>query len=299
MGAMTKKHRPRQKPRVFLFFSGKFGIKPTTMRFRSIFTLTGLLLVPSAFLVGVPGCGGGGGSSNSGGPVPTATATVSAPKPTSTSTPVPTNRPSPTATSRPTATSLLLRVAAIGDSITQGVGVSDAGVNAYPALLSRRLGAKYQVRNFGVSGATLLNRSDAAYRRQTAFRSALEFQPDFVVIALGTNDAGSALTPALRNSFQTQYQVLINAFRSANPRARLFLCLPAPIFPANSDRSVTLQFQILPLIREIAAANRIEIVDLNSPLLGRSDWFSDRIHPNNAGANVIAEQVYRALIANS
>src|SRR4051812_40315304 len=49
-----------------------------------------------------------------------------------------------------------VRVACVGDSITFGSGIPDREHNAYPAQLANLLGDRYEVRNFGVSGATLL-----------------------------------------------------------------------------------------------------------------------------------------------
>ncbi len=62
-----------------------------------------------------------------------------------------------------------IRVACVGDSITAGVGA--AGGQAYPVQLGRMLGSKWEVRNFGVSGCTLLNRGDSPYQKQGAFKA--------------------------------------------------------------------------------------------------------------------------------
>jgi hypothetical protein len=49
------------------------------------------------------------------------------------------------------ATAQVVKVACVGDSITEGAGVDNPGVNAYPVVLGRLLGTNYQTRNFGVS----------------------------------------------------------------------------------------------------------------------------------------------------
>ena len=83
----------------------------------------------------------------------------------------------------------VIRVACVGDSITFGAGVGDREKNSYPAVLGRLLGEKWQVKNFGVSGATMLNKGDKPYTKQKAFAAALEFKPNVVLIKLGTNDS--------------------------------------------------------------------------------------------------------------
>src|SRR4051812_9583099 len=49
-----------------------------------------------------------------------------------------------------------LRVACVGDSITFGAGLKDRAHNAWPVRLGAWMGDGYEVRNFGVSGTTVL-----------------------------------------------------------------------------------------------------------------------------------------------
>src|SRR3712207_5545352 len=83
----------------------------------------------------------------------------------------------------------VFRVACVGDSITYGAGVSGREKNSYPAVLGQWLGTKWDVRNFGVSGATLLKKGNRPYWKQQKFADALQFKPDVVIIKLGTNDS--------------------------------------------------------------------------------------------------------------
>ena len=82
-----------------------------------------------------------------------------------------------------------IRVACIGNSITDGHGIDMAAQHGYPALLQRKLGKDYWVKNFGVSGRTMLNKGDLPYMNETAWKDALAFNPDIVIIKLGTNDS--------------------------------------------------------------------------------------------------------------
>ena len=76
-----------------------------------------------------------------------------------------------------------VRVACVGDSITQGVGIQNPQKDGYPAKLQEILGAGWTVQNFGVGGRTMLRKADPFDHRP-----ALESSPDIVIIALGTND---------------------------------------------------------------------------------------------------------------
>ena len=47
-----------------------------------------------------------------------------------------------------------IKMACVGNSITAGVGASDREKKGYVGILTEMLGEGYDVRNFGVSGAT-------------------------------------------------------------------------------------------------------------------------------------------------
>ena len=51
------------------------------------------------------------------------------------------------------------------------------------------------------------------------------------------------------------------------------------------------------LIDGIARDENIGIIDLHKPLEGRPELLPDRVHPNAAGATVLAKTVYETLTA--
>ena len=79
-----------------------------------------------------------------------------------------------------------IRVACVGDSITFGAGVKERNKNSYPKVLAGLLGEKYDVRNFGVNGATLLKKGNKPWWKLRAFKDATAFKPNVVIIKLGT-----------------------------------------------------------------------------------------------------------------
>jgi lysophospholipase L1-like esterase len=92
------------------------------------------------------------------------------------------------------------RVACVGDSITEGFG--------YPDKLEKMLGNNYTVGNFGVGGSTVLLSSGKSYINQSVMQRAKEYQPDIVVIMLGTNDAVPAYYQHIEK-FVNDYKTLI------------------------------------------------------------------------------------------
>lgn len=200
-----------------------------------------------------------------------------------------------------------IRVACVGDSITFGSGIQDRQHDSYPADLGRMLGAGYDVRNFGHSGATLLKRGDRPYFKVKEHAAALTFKPDVVVIMLGTNDSkhrgdGSLNAENAVDNWQYKadyvpdYQALIAEFRQANPQVKVYVCLPTPCFPGRwGINDKTIHDEMIPLIRQVAADTGASIIDLNTALAGKKNLFPDTVHPNPAGAKLMAEAVYHAL----
>lgn len=201
----------------------------------------------------------------------------------------------------------IIRVACVGDSITYGYGLTKREWNAYPAVLGRLLGAGWDVRNFGVSATTLLHDGDYPYVKREAYTNALAFAPDIVVIMLGTNDSkhpddGSLDADNAVNNWQHKadyvpdYEALIAEFRRANPQVKVYVCLPTPCFPGRwGINDKTIHDEIIPMIRQVAKDSNANIIDLNTALAGRKDLFPDTVHPNPAGAKLMAETVCQAL----
>ena len=79
-----------------------------------------------------------------------------------------------------------IKVACIGNSITYGATIVGRDSLAYPPQLQKILGKKWLVKNFGVSGATMMKKGDLPYWNQPKFRAAKDFKPDVVIIKLGT-----------------------------------------------------------------------------------------------------------------
>jgi lysophospholipase L1-like esterase len=198
-----------------------------------------------------------------------------------------------------------VRVACVGDSITYGAGIQDREGNSYPAQLSRLLGAGWDVRNFGVNGATMLEKGDVPYFHKSEYTNALVFAPESVVIMLGSNDSKHHDAGSPDNvpenwqhkaDYVPDYEKLIAAFRQANPKVKVFVCLPPPCFSERwGINDKTIHDEIIPFVRKVARKSDAKIIDLNTPLAGKPDLFSDTIHPNDAGAKLIAATVYHTL----
>lgn len=189
-----------------------------------------------------------------------------------------------------------LRIACVGDSITYGYGVELREKNCYPAKLQQLLGPAYQVANFGCSGSTLMKGGNSPYWRQQEFKDAIAFNPQIVIIMLGTNDAKKNNWEK-RENFSADYKDLIQTFQKLSSSPKVMIALTAPAMNgAGFEISPASVQEQLPLIRDIGRNLKIPLIDLNSPLLGHSELFlTDGVHPNSKGDEIIAKTVYKAL----
>ena len=189
-----------------------------------------------------------------------------------------------------------IKVACVGDSITAGVGAS--ANNSYPAQLGRMLGAKWEVKNFGVSGSTLLNQGDRPYQKTPAFKGALAFLPNVVVIKLGTNDT-KPQNWKFKDEFPADYKSLITQFAQLPTAPRIFVCSPAFV-PGSGNFGINEAgvLEQIPLLEKISSSEKADLIDLHGALKPHPDFLPDRVHPNTAGATVMARTVYKALTGN-
>ncbi|HUO09314.1 MAG TPA: GDSL-type esterase/lipase family protein [Phycisphaerae bacterium] len=189
-----------------------------------------------------------------------------------------------------------IKVACVGDSITLGYGLGD---NTYPEQLQRLLGDKYEVRNFGVSGATLLAHGDKPYIQQDFYKQSLDFHPDVVVIMLGTNDS-KPVNWQYREEFASDYSHLVGSYQHLEPKPRVWLAYPCPVIGQGkyNIRESPVDME-QPLIKKVANAHSAGIIDVHGALLNHPEDFPDTVHPNAQGAGIMARTVYHSLTGNS
>lgn len=189
-----------------------------------------------------------------------------------------------------------LRVACLGDSITEGAGTQDRTRESYPAQLAGLLGAGYEVRNFGCGGATLLDVGDKPYRSLPHFAKACAFQPEIIVIGLGTNDT-KPQNWRYRDRFVANYVSLIRQLRELPSHPRILICRPMPAWPPSgwAISPEILERDLPAMIAEIATAEKVTVIDLFTPMRDQHPLTPDHVHPNAQGAAILAQTVAAAL----
>ena len=170
-------------------------------------------------------------------------------------------------------------ILAIGDSLTEGLGVEEE--DAYPAVLQRKLmhsGYNYRVINAGVSGET----SSAALSR---IKWALTLNPDIVILVTGANDGLRGIDPKL---IAANITAIIQLLKERD----IVVVLGGMQMVQNLGHAYTQKFS--KLYRDIAADQKIIFIPafLNgvggNPSLNQADG----IHPTADGYRLIVENIY-------
>ena len=185
-----------------------------------------------------------------------------------------------------------IRVACVGNSITDGHGIELAPQFGYPALLQKALGSDYWVKNFGVGGRTMLNKGDYPYMNEQAWRDAQAFNPDIVIIKLGTNDS-KPQNWQYASEFKQDLQQMIKSLG----KAKIFLCTPIPAFKSSwAINDSVIVNGVIPIQKEVARKNGLQLIDLHTLMANDEELVQpDGIHPNEKGVAKMAEIISEAI----
>jgi acyl-CoA thioesterase-1 len=181
----------------------------------------------------------------------------------------------PNAPSRP-------KIVILGDSLTAGYGLLES--QSFPAVLQRKLDAEgyhFEVENAGVSGDTTaggLRRLDWA----------LQGNARILVVALGGNDGLRGLSVA---DMQANLTEIIT--RGRNRGAMVILA--GMEAPPNYGSEYAVSFRRV--YRDVARQQRVLLMPfLLDGVAGNADLNqADGIHPNERGAEIVADHVWTVL----
>ncbi len=166
----------------------------------------------------------------------------------------------------------------------------------YPNILDSLMGDDWDVKNFGHSGATLLKKGNYPYWERPEYQAALNFQPNIVIIKLGTNDSKPFNWEVYKSEFALDYIDLIQKFQNLASKPKIYLALPVPVlknpFQIRGDVTNT---EIHSLILKIGRICKVDIIDFFKVLDGKDELLPDGVHPNTEGKMLMAQEVARVL----
>lgn len=195
-----------------------------------------------------------------------------------------------------------IRITCIGNSITEGYALADPTTESYPARMQQILGKDFYVLNCGISSHTALNGTEFPYMRPNSkdrdpFHDALKSNPDIVTIKLGTNDSKTRYDSLMHADFTRDLMALVDSFQMLPSNPFIYLCLPVPATAERwSIRDSVIQSEIIPRIMHIAKERKLAVIDLYTALKPFPELLADNIHPNRAGAMLIAEEISRRIL---
>lgn len=194
----------------------------------------------------------------------------------------------------------------LGDSITQGVGVSSVE-NAYLNVMGRMVGAA-EVRNYGVSGTRFARQygEDVFPWPFTERYAAMDDNADLVIVFGGTNDYGhgdapfGAMGDRTVDTFTGACHFLFSELVKKYPDARIVILTPLQTsYDQNpSPHTGKPLIDYVDRIIEVAAHYSLPVLDLYRtagicPRLEeqRTRFMPDGLHPCDAGAYRVAERL--------
>jgi acyl-CoA thioesterase-1 len=173
-----------------------------------------------------------------------------------------------------------------GDSLTAGYGLENPGTESYPARIQQKLdaaGLEWRAINAGLSGETTaggLRRVDWVLRQPV----------DIFVLALGGNDGLRGLDPEVT---QQNLTAIVARVRAKYPNAKIVVA--GMQMPPGMGQDYTERFRaIFPAVATATHATLLPF--LLEGVAGRPDLNqADGIHPTAAGAEIVANTVWKTL----
>jgi lysophospholipase L1-like esterase len=113
---------------------------------------------------------------------------------------------------------------------------------------------------------------------------------------LGTNDANAIITPN-NASFVSSYVQLVEEFQALSSHPKIWLVKPPPVFSnGTTPNAEFLENNIIPGVDKVAQQTNTPVIDVHSALSNCYQFFPDGVHPDPDGSQLIAKEIYRAII---
>ena len=185
------------------------------------------------------------------------------------------------------------------------VGASDVssptpyGTPNWPDYIAPMLGYEYTITNCGASGTTMIQDGNAPYWNTPQYTNGLNSSPDIVIIMLGSNDS-KPYNWIYQTNYTSDYEQLINEYRNLSSHPRIYLNTLLTAY-SNGNYDIIgpiVNEQLCPIIKQIAFDEGLPIIDINTATENMPQNFPDNIHPDIAGAKVVAQTVFNGLMSN-
>ncbi len=166
----------------------------------------------------------------------------------------------------------------IGDSITQGAGPEIASAS-YLHSLTRKTG--YNILGQGVGG----------YRYEARDLMKLEgFEPDKIIVFLGTNYCGKECINTCGYDYKTGVEDFYKRLSELYPNTKILSI--TPLWRNNNVNMERFKWCIDTIKEECAKYSNISVADGFDLVPNVDECFSDKVHPNAYGSELLATNLY-------
>ena len=191
-----------------------------------------------------------------------------------------------------------VRVTCVGDSLTYGSGVlKTRETDSYPAQLQAKLGTSHIVSNYGLRNATASANGDLPYIDSQEYAQSLKSNPDVVILMLGTNDSKTQNWDA--QEYEQGLKKLVESYKTLSSNPTVYLMRSPYCYSVKENDIAEYNIQpdivageIADIIAAVASETGIDVIDLYTPTEGKEQLYTDGIHFNADGYNLIANEVY-------
>ncbi len=201
----------------------------------------------------------------------------------------------------------VIKVACVGDSITQGINSTNPKTQTYPSYIQEMLGYDYYILNAGLSGYSICKTDEYAYWKSNQYAQAKNLKPDVVIFHLGTNDANPGQPYKnwedhdRKSEFIESTKALLDSFVAANKDVQTYIVLPASLFKVGADTWNAVAWTegivkyVHPTLTEIAAEYNYPTVDMFDWSLENQGVFTDGLHPKDLTYKAYAKHIYEGI----
>jgi lysophospholipase L1-like esterase len=195
----------------------------------------------------------------------------------------------------PVATARPIRITCVGASDVSSP--TPYGTPNWPDYIAPMLGYEYVITNCGASGTTMIQAGNAPYWNTAQYTDGLNSFPDIVIIMLGSNDS-KPYNWIYQTNYVPDYEEMINQYRNLPSHPRIYLNTLLTVYDQGNyditDPIVT--GQLCPIIKQIAFDENLPVIDVNVATKNMPQNFPDNVHPDIAGAMVVAETISNGLM---
>lgn len=193
-----------------------------------------------------------------------------------------------------------VKVACVGDSITQGQGTN---LN-WPDNLQKMLGDGYEVKNFGLGGCRVReywphddNKYNDYWYESEQYLGSKEYDADIVIVMMGTNDGYFNEAGEAKDYFAKDYTKMIQPYLDNG--SKIYITTPTHAYAGTHTRvNEEIYNEVVALQKSLQAQYPEQImglVDMNRLTDGMPECFPDGLHGNTGGYAAIAANFYEQI----